>query len=172
MQVFKEPLERPQQRGGQILSHEDIKSIFGNIPEILAVHKELVVSSTQPLVQLLLTVCFVTVCRVALKSSCLIGQRLLALAKFFWNRWLGLLASFVGLVLLFQSEGFLRVYPPFVNFFDMSKEALHKCDRAHPRFHAFLKVRQLLACTLLYNNIIVLYEYRLPKMASCCITLC
>ncbi len=47
MQVFKEPLERPQQRGGQILSHEDIKSVFGNIPEILTVHQELVVSSMQ-----------------------------------------------------------------------------------------------------------------------------
>ena len=42
-QVFKDPLERFQQRGGPILSAEDSKSIFGNIPEILAVHQKIVV---------------------------------------------------------------------------------------------------------------------------------
>ena len=42
-QVFKEPVERAQQRGGAILSGEDSKSIFGNIPEILAVHQNIVV---------------------------------------------------------------------------------------------------------------------------------
>ena len=36
-------MERPQQRGGPILSAEDSKSIFGNIPEILAVHQNIVV---------------------------------------------------------------------------------------------------------------------------------
>ena len=43
-QVFKDPVERPQQRGGPILSAEDSKSIFGNIPEILTVHQNIVVS--------------------------------------------------------------------------------------------------------------------------------
>ena len=43
VQVFQEPLERPDQRGGPILSHEDIKSIFGNTAEILSVHRHLVV---------------------------------------------------------------------------------------------------------------------------------
>ena len=32
------PLQQPSQRGGPILSLENIKSIFGNIPDILAVH--------------------------------------------------------------------------------------------------------------------------------------
>ena len=41
--MFKDPLERLDQRGGPILNHEDIKSIFGNIPEILSVHRHLVV---------------------------------------------------------------------------------------------------------------------------------
>ena len=41
---------------------------------------------------------------------------------------------------LCQSEDFLRAYPQFVNFFEMSKEALSRCDRSYPRFHAFLKV--------------------------------
>lgn len=45
-QVFKEPVERPQQRGGAILSAEDSKSIFGNIPEILAVHESIVVRAS------------------------------------------------------------------------------------------------------------------------------
>ena len=43
-QVFKEPLEHPTQRGGPIIDNEDIKSIFGNITEILGVHEKLVVS--------------------------------------------------------------------------------------------------------------------------------
>ena len=44
IQVFKEPLEHPTQRGGPIIDNEDIKSIFGNITEILGVHEKLVVS--------------------------------------------------------------------------------------------------------------------------------
>ncbi len=47
VQVFKDPLERLDQRGGPLLSHEDIKSVFGNIPEILSVHRHLVVSRLQ-----------------------------------------------------------------------------------------------------------------------------
>ena len=38
------PLEQPTQRGGPLLSHENIKSIFGNIPDILAVHRNIMVS--------------------------------------------------------------------------------------------------------------------------------
>ena len=34
----------------------------------------------------------------------------------------------------------MKVYPVFVNFFEMSKETVMKCDRERPRFHAFLKV--------------------------------
>ena len=48
--------------------------------------------------------------------------------------------SCIGKVVLQQSDALLRVYPPFVNFFDLSKEALQKCDKTFPRFHAFLKV--------------------------------
>ena len=42
--MFKEPLEEMERSGRSILNHEDIKSIFGNVPEILSVHKHLVVS--------------------------------------------------------------------------------------------------------------------------------
>lgn len=47
-QAFKDPLERLDQRGGPLISHEDIKSIFGNVPEILSVHRHLVVRETHP----------------------------------------------------------------------------------------------------------------------------
>jgi len=35
----------------------------------------------------------------------------------------------------------LKTYPSFVNFFEMSKETIVKCEKLKPRFHAFLKVR-------------------------------
>lgn len=34
----------------------------------------------------------------------------------------------------------MKAYPPFVNFFEMSKETIVRCERQKPRFHAFLKV--------------------------------
>ena len=37
------PLEQPGQRGGPILEHEEIKRIFGNIPDILNVHTRIMV---------------------------------------------------------------------------------------------------------------------------------
>lgn len=39
-----------------------------------------------------------------------------------------------------QSKELVKAYPPFVNFFEMSKETIVKCERLKPRFHAFLKV--------------------------------
>lgn len=44
----------------------------------------------------------------------------------------------------------------------MSKEALHKCDRLYPRFHAFLKVRPLKSCVQIVN-LISTYHPRLPS---------
>lgn len=37
------PLGQSSQRGGQLLTHENVKSIFGNIPDILAVHTKIMV---------------------------------------------------------------------------------------------------------------------------------
>lgn len=52
--------------------------------------------------------------------------------------------SFCDLSLFFkilsQSRELVKAYPPFVNFFEMSKETIVKCERQKPRFHAFLKV--------------------------------
>ena len=39
--MFKEPLECPTLRGGPILSTEDVKGIFGNITDIMDVHKKI-----------------------------------------------------------------------------------------------------------------------------------
>ena len=33
-----------------------------------------------------------------------------------------------------------KAYPQFVNYFDMAKETIVRCDEERPRFHAFLKV--------------------------------
>ena len=43
--VFKEPLEQSaNQRGGALLAVEEIKTIFGSVPELLDVHEKLLVS--------------------------------------------------------------------------------------------------------------------------------
>lgn len=36
----------------------------------------------------------------------------------------------------------LKTYPPFVNFYEKTKEAILNCDKQKPRFHAFLKIAQ------------------------------
>lgn len=50
--------------------------------------------------------------------------------------------SSVGTVLLRYAQDLMRAYPPFVNFFENTKRTLEECDKANPRFHAFLKVCQ------------------------------
>ncbi len=39
-----------------------------------------------------------------------------------------------------QADTMAKAYPQFVNFFDMAKETIVRCDEERPRFHAFLKV--------------------------------
>ena len=46
-QVFKEPLECPTLRGGPILSPEDVKGIFGNVADIMDVHKRIQVRAVE-----------------------------------------------------------------------------------------------------------------------------
>ncbi|MBN3277988.1 ECT2 protein, partial [Polyodon spathula] len=41
-----------------------------------------------------------------------------------------------------HSKELVKAYPPFVNFFEMSKETISKCEKQKPRFHAFLKINQ------------------------------
>ena len=48
-QVFKEPIEQSfDQRGGPLLAVEEIKTIFGSLPEILDVHQRILVSWFSP----------------------------------------------------------------------------------------------------------------------------
>ena len=54
--------------------------------------------------------------------------------------------SFVKLKLSFlllgrYAQDLMRAYPPFINFFENTKQTLEECDKTNPRFHAFLKVR-------------------------------
>lgn len=48
----------------------------------------------------------------------------------------------VGQIYLDNSEALLKTYPPFVNFYEKTKDAIAKCDANKPRFHAFLKIAQ------------------------------
>ncbi|KRZ70695.1 Protein ECT2, partial [Trichinella papuae] len=48
----------------------------------------------------------------------------------------------IGNVWLQHADELVKAYPPFVNFYERTKETLNKCDKSKPRFHAFLKARQ------------------------------
>jgi len=43
----------------------------------------------------------------------------------------------VGTIILHYAEDLLKAYPPFVNFFEKTKNHIQECDRKNPRFHAF-----------------------------------
>jgi len=45
----------------------------------------------------------------------------------------------VGTIILEFAEDLLRAYPPFVNFFENTKNKIQEVDKKNPRFHAFLK---------------------------------
>ncbi|XP_063393275.1 protein ECT2 isoform X3 [Cydia fagiglandana] len=48
----------------------------------------------------------------------------------------------IGRLMLKYTPDMVKAYPPFVNFFENTKEMLQQCDRENPRFHAFLKICQ------------------------------
>ncbi|XP_072935883.1 protein ECT2 isoform X5 [Epargyreus clarus] len=48
----------------------------------------------------------------------------------------------IGRLVLKYTPDMVKAYPPFVNFFENTKEMLQQCDRENPRFHAFLKIGQ------------------------------
>ena len=45
----------------------------------------------------------------------------------------------VGTIILQFASDLLRAYPPFVNFFENTKNKIQEVDKKNPRFHAFLK---------------------------------
>ncbi|XP_026202006.1 protein ECT2 isoform X2 [Anabas testudineus] len=105
LQLFKFPLEKEEQVGGPILAQEEIKTIFGSIPDIYEVHTRI----KNDLEELL-------------------------------TDWLE--ERSVGDIILKYSKELVKTYPPFVNFFEMSKETIVRCEKQKPRFHAFLKINQ------------------------------
>ncbi|XP_065097640.1 protein ECT2 isoform X3 [Paramisgurnus dabryanus] len=105
LQLFKYPLEKEGQVGGPILAQEEIKTIFGSIPDIYEVHT-----------------------RIKADLERLVMN---------WSE-----ERSVGDIILKYSKDLVKAYPPFVNFFEMSKETIVKCERLKPRFHAFLKINQ------------------------------
>ncbi|KAK1137695.1 hypothetical protein K0M31_002191 [Melipona bicolor] len=48
----------------------------------------------------------------------------------------------IGNIFLKFAPDLVKAYPPYVNFFENTKEMLDQCDQTKPRFHAFLKVCQ------------------------------
>ncbi|XP_046713830.1 protein ECT2 isoform X5 [Silurus meridionalis] len=105
LQLFKYPLEKEGQVGGPILAQEEIKTIFGSIPDIYEVHTRI----KADLEELVMN----------------------------WSEY-----KSVGDIILKYSGELVKAYPPFVNFFEMSKETIVKCEKQKPRFHAFLKINQ------------------------------
>ncbi|XP_058648159.1 protein ECT2 isoform X3 [Onychostoma macrolepis] len=105
LQLFKYPLDKEGQVGGPILAQEEIKTIFGSIPDIYDVHTRI----KADLEELVMN----------------------------WSE-----ERSVGDIILKYSGELVKAYPPFVNFFEMSKETIVRCERQKPRFHAFLKINQ------------------------------
>uniref|UniRef100_A0A6G1RJD7 Epithelial cell transforming 2 n=1 Tax=Hypotaenidia okinawae TaxID=2861861 RepID=A0A6G1RJD7_9GRUI len=105
IQLFQVPLEKEGQLGGPILAQEEIKTIFGSIPDILDVH----IKIKEDLEDLMIN----------------------------WTE-----SKSIGDIILKYSKDLLKTYPPFVNFFEMSKETITRCEKQKPRFHAFLKINQ------------------------------
>ncbi|XP_015188029.1 PREDICTED: protein ECT2 isoform X2 [Polistes dominula] len=48
----------------------------------------------------------------------------------------------IGNIFLKFAPDLVKAYPPYVNFFENTKEMLDQCDQTKPRFHAFLKICQ------------------------------
>ncbi|XP_053177632.1 protein ECT2 isoform X1 [Scomber japonicus] len=105
LQLFKLPLEKEGQVGGPILAQEEMKTIFGCIPDIYEVHTRIKSDLEEMLSD--------------------------------WSE-----DKSVGDIILKYSEKLVKAYPPFVNFFEMSKETIVRCEKLKPRFHAFLKINQ------------------------------
>uniref|UniRef100_A0A6I8S333 Epithelial cell transforming 2 n=1 Tax=Xenopus tropicalis TaxID=8364 RepID=A0A6I8S333_XENTR len=103
--LFQLPLEKEGQLGGPILAPEEIKTIFGSIPDILDVHTNIKGDLEKLMID--------------------------------WAE-----SKSIGDIILTYSKDLVKIYPPFVNFFEMSKEMIIKCEKQKPRFHAFLKINQ------------------------------
>lgn len=105
MTLFKSPLEDVSEQGGALLNNTELKIIFGNLPPIYEVHKQMLEE---------------------LRSAATNWKEEISIGKIF----------------LKYVPDLVKAYPPFVNFFENTKEMLVMCDQTKPRFHAFLKICQ------------------------------
>ncbi|XP_069689585.1 protein ECT2 isoform X4 [Periplaneta americana] len=105
MSMFKSPLENMSESEDYLLNNTELKIIFGNLPPIYEVHKQM------------------------LEELCWAASH--------WKEDFS-----IGNVFLKYAPDLIKAYPPFVNFFENTKEMLVKCDQTKPRFHAFLKICQ------------------------------
>ncbi|XP_049854799.1 protein ECT2 isoform X4 [Schistocerca gregaria] len=105
MTLFKSPLEDVSEQGGALLNNTELKIIFGNLPPIYEVHKQMLEE---------------------LRSAAASWKEEISIGKIF----------------LKYVPDLVKAYPPFVNFFENTKEMLVMCDQTKPRFHAFLKICQ------------------------------
>ena len=65
----------------------------------------------------------------------------------------------------------VKVYPPFVNYFEMTKETVLRCDRDVPRFHAFLKVKNAISTNKPAHRSPVLITVSQRQMNVCLVRL-
>ncbi|VVC31586.1 Hypothetical protein CINCED_3A022176 [Cinara cedri] len=75
--------------------------------------------------------------------------------------------SSIGSVFLKYSSELVKAYPPFVNFFEKTREMLMQCDQTKPRFHAFLKVGQTRpeCCRQSLQELLIRPVQRLPSIS-------
>ncbi|XP_003242704.1 protein ECT2 isoform X3 [Acyrthosiphon pisum] len=75
--------------------------------------------------------------------------------------------SSIGSVFLKYSSELVKAYPPFVNFFEKTREMLLQCDQTKPRFHAFLKVGQTRpeCCRQSLQELLIRPVQRLPSVS-------
>uniref|UniRef100_A0A2K6M1J7 Epithelial cell transforming 2 n=1 Tax=Rhinopithecus bieti TaxID=61621 RepID=A0A2K6M1J7_RHIBE len=120
IQLFQVPLEEEGQRGGRILAPEEIKTIFGSIPDIFDVHTKI----KDDLEDLIVN----------------------------WDE-----SKSIGDIFLKYSKDLVKTYPPFVNFFEMSKETIIKskpeCGRQSLVELLIRPVQRLPSVALLLNDL-------------------
>ncbi|XP_060871893.1 protein ECT2-like isoform X1 [Metopolophium dirhodum] len=75
--------------------------------------------------------------------------------------------SSIGSVFLKYSSELVKAYPPFVNFFEKTREMLLQCDQTKPLFHAFLKVGRLRpeCCRQSLQELLIRPVQRLPSVS-------
>ncbi|XP_071798925.1 protein ECT2-like [Asterias amurensis] len=72
----------------------------------------------------------------------------------------------IAQIILKHSKDMTKAYPPFVNFFELSKQTINDCEKQKPRFHAFLKIchSKPECCRQTLTDLLIRPVQRLPSM--------